>query len=229
MTHPTDGAQSKLQPSSEGTATREPEPNARHALDIMLNQWNIQYHTTLGMNTRIGAALAFASVVLGFDLKSATFREGNAIAFVAAVLLLVAIICLLVAVRTRWADRLPSVEQMAAGSVVSAAKSIEGLVQSNHVKLEQKSRWLNIGLSFIGASILVLGIGITYDTLSKSHGIHFGQNVNSTENEQLRPASPPEHVSGQIGGQIAPCPAEPALVAQMRGRSLQDGAIRPQN
>lgn len=179
MTHPTDGAQSKLRPSSEGAATKEPEPNARHALDIMLNQWNIQYHTTLGMNTRIGAALAFASVVLGFDLKSATFREGNAIAFVAAVLLLVAIICLLVAVRTRWADRLPSVEQMAADCVVSAAKSIEGLVRTNQVKLKQKSRWLNIGLSFIGAGILVLGIGITHNTLSKSHGIHFGQNVNS--------------------------------------------------
>lgn len=48
--------------------------------------------------------------------------------------------------------RLQSVEQMAAGCVVSVAKSIEGLVRAIQVKLEQKPRWLNIGLSFIGAA-----------------------------------------------------------------------------
>jgi hypothetical protein len=137
-----------------------------HALAIILQQWNIQYHTTQGMNTRIAALFAFSGVVLGFLLQSDLIQRHDPLAMLGAAFFLGSVLCLLWAAWTRWAPELPPVGLLAARSPATAAKLVEAIVRRNQELLREKGKWLKCGLVLTALGLLTVTSAVLRDSYS---------------------------------------------------------------
>ena len=152
-----------MQTESEGRRDED------HALTIILQQWNIQYHTTQGMNTRIAALFAFGGVVLAFLLQSGLIQQHDFLATAGALCFLGSVLCLLWAASTRWASELPPVERLAETSSASAAKAVETIVKKNRKLLRDKSKWLVRGLRLAACGIVLVTLSVFHDAYFNSH------------------------------------------------------------
>lgn len=125
------------------------------ALQVMLETWRIQYHTTQGMNTRIAALLAFSGILLGLLLNGGTLSERDPLGVAGIALLLLAICCLLAASLTRWGDQ-PTVAQLEPLDALGAAHRLDKLVAENKTLLRRKSHWMEAAIALILAALLAL-------------------------------------------------------------------------
>jgi hypothetical protein len=140
------------------TASESAHADGDVGFQIMMETWRIQYQTTQGMNARISALGAIAGVLLGLLLSGAGDGTPALPTVLGVAASSIAITCLVIASRTRWAPVQPTAAAVLDLHAREGSAYVSNLVCGNKVLLRHKARWIDRAAAFTLVALLTLAI-----------------------------------------------------------------------